>query len=141
MLGKAFEQVGGETTFKRLVEVFYDLVAKDPDLSPMFPEDFTLIKDKQYRFLSQFFGGPPLYTQKYGHPMLRARHLPFPIEPRHAEAWLRCMSQAMDEVGLTGELREDMFRRLKLTAIHMINTIPEEDQTGARPAEHFVQNS
>ena len=140
ILGNPYEQVGGAQTFQRLVQVFYDLVAKDPDLSPLFPEDFTLIKDKQYRFLSQFFGGPPLYTQKYGHPMLRARHLPFPIEPRHAEAWLKCMSQAMDEVGLAGELREDMFRRLKFTAIHMVNTFPEEGREGSRSEEDSVRD-
>lgn len=119
---RPYEQVGGDATFWRLVDVFYDLVAEDPVLSPLFPEDFTLIKDKQYRFLVQFFGGPPLYTRKYGHPMLRARHLPFPIEPKHAIAWLECMSKAMDAAGITGEIREDMFRRLQLTAIHMVNT-------------------
>lgn len=117
-----FSQLGGTETIARLVRAFYRRVAKDPDLSPIFPEDLTETEEKQFRFLTQFTGGPPLYSEKYGHPRLRARHLPFPITPVRAEAWLRCMKEALDEIGLTGPARDEFFRRVSLTAHHMVNT-------------------
>lgn len=117
-----FERLGGTETIAKLVRAFYRRVAKDPDLSPIFPADLTETEEKQFRFLTQFTGGPPLYSEKYGHPRLRARHLPFPITPVRAEAWLRCMNEALDEIGLTGPARDEFFRRVSLTAHHMINT-------------------
>jgi hemoglobin len=77
--------------------------------------------EKQLLFLSQFFGGPPLYTEKRGHPRLRARHLPFPIYPHTAEAWLSCMASALDEVGIEEKIRAQMWDRFVMTAYHMIN--------------------
>ncbi|MDG2703174.1 hypothetical protein P7M02_24290, partial [Vibrio parahaemolyticus] len=68
-----------------------------------------------------------LYTEEHGHPMLRARHLPFPITEERADAWLECMEDAMDQVGLTGDIRDFLFERLSLTARHMVNQIPEKD--------------
>lgn len=123
-----YEQIGGADTVARLVEAFYGLVKQDPDLSPIFPDDLSEIQQKQYLFLTQFLGGPPLYSEKYGHPMLRARHMPFPITPRRAEAWLACMSQAMDRINLHGEVREAIFERLRLTAYHMVNQWEEGTQ-------------
>jgi hemoglobin len=112
----------GENTLHRLVDTFYNLVAQHPDLAPIFPKQFSEIARKQKQFLTQYLGGPPVYTQEHGHPMMRARHLPFPVTPKRAEAWLNCMTQAMDIVGLNGPVREDFFSRLYLTAQHMINT-------------------
>ncbi|GAA4723642.1 globin [Brevibacillus fulvus] len=117
----AYEQIGGAETISRLVHTFYALVQRHPDLAPIFPEDLTETKNKQYMFLTQFLGGPPLYSERFGHPMLRARHMPFPITPKRAEAWLSCMNQAMDKIGLEGELRNEIFSRLTLTAHHMVN--------------------
>lgn len=117
-----YELIGGQKTVARLVNAFYNRVAKDPDLSPIFPDDLTLTKEKQTLFLSQYLGGPPLYNEKYGHPMLRARHMPFPVTPTRAKAWLQCMSDAMDDVGIEGTVRDYMFERLTLTANHMVNT-------------------
>jgi hemoglobin len=115
----------GKEKLSDLVDAFYSHVSKHPDLSPIFPDDLTETARKQKQFLTQFLGGPPLYTQEHGHPMLKARHMKFPITPKRAAAWLSCMQKAMDEVGLRGELREFIFMRLTLTANHMINT-PEE---------------
>jgi hemoglobin len=126
--GNPYELIGGEETLRRLVAAFYPKVKAHPDLSPIFPEDLTLIQHKQYLFLSQFLGGPPLYSQEYGHPMLRARHMPFKITPRRAEAWLKCMSEAMDEIGLQGGIRDYVYNRLTLTAHHMINSYDEADE-------------
>ncbi|MFC5712489.1 globin [Thalassorhabdus alkalitolerans] len=120
-----FEGIGGQETLSRLVDTFYIHVKNHPELSPIFPEDLTETARKQKQFLTQFLGGPPLYTEEHGHPRLRARHMPFPITPSRASAWLSCMKLAMDEVGLEGPLREHIFDRLTFTAHHMVNT-PEE---------------
>jgi len=117
-----FEAIGGSETLSRLVTAHYHYVAIHPDLAPIFPKDLTETVRKQYQFLTQFLGGPPLFSEEHGHPMLRARHLPFPITPKRAEAWLSCMSQAMDDIELDGVLRDTIFKRLTLTAHHMINT-------------------
>lgn len=119
----------GEDKLHQLVDAFYRRVGKHPDLIPIFPKDLTEIARKQKQFLTQYLGGPPLYTQEHGHPMMRMRHLPFPITETRAKAWLQCMSEAMDEVELHGKLRDDIFARLVLTAQHMINT-PEEKIKG-----------
>lgn len=116
-----YEKIGGADRVRALVEAFYPRVQAHPLLKPIFPEDIRPVMEKQYLFLTQFLGGPPLYTEKYGHPMLRARHLPFPITPARAEAWLDCMSRAMDEVGITGQERELFFSRLVIAAHHMVN--------------------
>ncbi|MGG3707586.1 MULTISPECIES: globin [Heyndrickxia] len=116
-----YEIIGGEK-LGRLVDAFYKRVAKHPDLIPIFPDDLTEVARKQKQFLTQFLGGPPLYTKEHGHPMLRARHLPHEITPKRAKAWLSCMSAAMDETGIDGEFRDFFFQRLVLTAQHMVNT-------------------
>lgn len=116
-----YEMIGGADTLARLVDTFYDLVKKHPDLSPLFPDDLTEVKERQYQFLTQFLGGPTLYSDLHGHPMLRARHMKFPIGPTQAEAWLACMSEAMDRTGLAGEIRQQIYDRLRLTAHHMVN--------------------
>ncbi|MEH7416360.1 globin [Neobacillus drentensis] len=124
-----FEEIG-EDLLHRLVDTFYSLVAQHPDLAPIFPNQFSEIARKQKQFLTQYLGGPPLYTEEHGHPMMRARHLPFPVTPTRARAWLSCMRQAMDLVGLKGPVREEFYARLHLTAQHMINTPDNGGITG-----------
>lgn len=115
-------EVIGEGQLNRLIDVFYSKVKKHPELHPIFPDDLTETIRKQKQFMTQYLGGPSLYTEEHGHPMLRARHLPFEITPDRAKAWLSCMYQAMDEVGLEGDIRDFYYQRLFLTAQHMINT-------------------
>lgn len=117
-----YEAIGGAKTVARLVEAFYKRVAKHPDLAPIFPDDLGPVAEKQYAFLTQFFGGPPLFNQEYGSPMLRARHLPHPVTPKRTEAWLQCMSEALDEAEIKGPIRDFLFDRLTKTAFHMVNT-------------------
>ena len=117
-----FEAIGGEQGIAALVDTFYSYVSKHPDLSPIFPDDLTETARKQKQFLTQYLGGPNLYTEEHGHPMLRARHLPFEITPKRAKAWLACMEQAMEDTGVQGQIREFVFERLTLTAQHMVNT-------------------
>lgn len=122
----------GEEMLHRLIDAFYRRVAKHPDLIPIFPEDLTETVRKQKQFMTQFLGGPPLYTSEHGHPMLRARHMPFEITHTRAKAWLHCMEDAMDEIGLTGSIRDFYFSRLIQTAQHMINTDENQDTKGER---------
>lgn len=128
-----FAAAGGAEALRHLVNEFYLKVGSDPDLSPIFPDDLTEIREKQYMFLTQFFGGPALYSQAYGAPMLRARHMHFAVTPTRVDAWLRCMSEALDETGFTGELRDFMFERMTLTAHHMLNTPTNEEPLPQRP--------
>lgn len=120
-----YEAIGGEDTIHRLVDAFYIRVAKHPDLIPIFPADLTEVARKQKQFLTQFFGGPPLFQAEHGHPMMRRRHLPFPITPTRRDAWLSCMEEALEEAEIEEPLRSLIFERLTLTANHMMNT-PEE---------------
>lgn len=117
-----YHVMGGAATIRRMVDAFYPLVQAHPLLGPLFPEDIQPVRDKQFLFLTQFFGGPPLYSEQYGHPMMRARHLPFEITPQRAEAWLSCMKQALETIGMEPELRAFVLDRLRGPATHFINT-------------------
>ncbi|MFY4774357.1 thiol management oxidoreductase [Metabacillus sp. RGM 3146] len=116
----------GEELLSQLVDAFYNRVYNHALLADIFPDDLSETARKQKQFLTQYLGGPSLYTEEHGHPMLRARHLPFPVTSERAEAWLSCMREAMDEVALHGDIRDFLYERLELTAQHMINT-PDED--------------
>ncbi|MFC4811069.1 globin [Paenibacillus sp. GCM10023250] len=116
-----FEAVGGVAGIRRIVEAFYPKVQRNPLIGPLFPADIDPVMDRQTLFLSQFFGGPPLYSDEYGHPMMRARHLPFPITPERAEAWLGCMKEALAETDLPQELQAIILERLSGPAHHFIN--------------------
>lgn len=120
----------GEEKLHQLIDAFYRRVSKHPHLAPIFPDDLTETARKQKQFLTQYLGGPAIYTAEHGHPMLRARHLPFEITQTRATAWLQCMTEAMDEVGLTGPIRDEFFSRLVLTAQHMINTNENQNMKG-----------
>ncbi|GGJ31310.1 globin domain-containing protein [Deinococcus roseus] len=111
-----------EEGLSRLVNKFYDLVHQHVVLKEIFPPDLTETREKQFAFLSGFFGGPSLYMEKYGHPRLRMRHLKFPIGETEARAWLECMRQALRDTVPDQKLREDIFAALARTAVHMINT-------------------
>lgn len=123
-------EVIGEEKLHQLIDAFYSKVGQHPDLVPIFPNDLSETARKQKQFMTQFLGGPSLYTEEHGHPMLRARHMPFEITETRAKAWLSCMNEAMDEVELDGMLREYFYSRLVLTAEHMINTSEKEDMKG-----------
>lgn len=117
-----YEQIDGSQTIDKLVSLFYSKVARHPALIPIFPNDLTETARKQKQFLTQFLGGPQLYTEEHGHPMLRARHLPFPISPSRANAWLKCMNEAIEETKIASPMKEQLLSRLTFTAHHMVNT-------------------
>lgn len=122
-----YNEIGAET-LSNLVDAFYSRVSAHPQLAPIFPDDLTETARKQKQFLTQYLGGPNIYSAEHGHPRLKARHHPFPITPDRAQAWLECMSEAMDEVGLSGKFRETFFNRLVLTAHHMVNDYDSEEE-------------
>jgi len=103
----AFERVGGEAGTRALVDRFYDLMDLDAayaELRALHPTTLDGSRDKLHWFLCGWLGGPSHYTDRFGHPMLRARHLPFSIGIRERDQWMACMRQAMVEVGLEATL-------------------------------------
>lgn len=117
-----YDAIGGSETIDRLVTAFYKRVGKHELLIPIFPEDLTETARKQRLFLTQFFGGPRSYTEERGHPMMRRRHLPFPITPNRRDAWLSCMEAALEETEIEEPYRTAIFEKLTMTAHHMMNT-------------------
>jgi hemoglobin len=96
-----YAAVGGEATFRRLVAAFYAGVAEDPLLRPLYPEqDLGPAAERLTLFLMQYWGGPSRYSQERGHPRLRMRHAPFPVDEAARDAWLRHMRAALDTLGL-----------------------------------------
>ena len=119
-----YELIGGETAVRRLIDRFYDLMDETPEyyvIRKLHPQDLSGSREKLFMFLSGWLGGPPLYMQKHGHPMLRARHLPFAIGIAERDAWLACMKQAMEECALDAELRKWLLQALFGTADWMRN--------------------
>ncbi|WP_100011488.1 globin [Lentibacillus sediminis] len=120
--GTIYEAIGGAPAIYRLVTAFYKRVGEHPSLKPIFPEDLTETARKQELFLTQFFGGPRLYEEDRGHPMLRRRHLPFPITLERRDAWLDCMQEALIEAEINEPYRSAIYEKLTMTANHMMNT-------------------
>lgn len=119
---KTIYELLGKENLEMLVEEFYELVKNDPVIKGLFKNDFEEIKHKQLLFLTQFFGGPPLYSEKYGHPMMRKRHLPHKIDHGAKEAWLNCMRQAIDKLPIDKKLKFALYSSFPKLAEHMVNS-------------------
>ena len=118
-----FEQVGGEETFRRLVHRFYQGVAEDPVLRPMYPEEDLGPAEVRLRmFLEQYWGGPRTYSEQRGHPRLRMRHAPYRVGPLERDAWLRAMRIAVDEAGLSPAHRDQLWQYMTYAAASMQNS-------------------
>jgi hemoglobin len=102
-----FEQVGGEAFFVQLVDAFYEAVAEDETLRPMYPEDLEESKRHLTLFLIQYWGGPGTYQEERGHPRLRMRHAPFRINKIARDAWLVAMNAAL--VSVRDQLSDEQF--------------------------------
>lgn len=119
-----YARLGGEEAVRRLVNRFYELMDALPEargIRAMHPVDLSSSREKLLKFLSGWLGGPPLYVEEYGHPRLRARHLPFSIGVAERDAWLLCMRQALSEMDMNELLREHLFQSLRNTADFMRN--------------------
>lgn len=116
-----YEAVGGEPFFFELVDRFYAGVESDTPLRKMYPEDLEPGKEALALFLSQYFGGPPTYSETKGHPRLRMRHVNFRIAEPERDAWLRHMTAAVDESVVAAEVKATMHGYFAMAATHMIN--------------------
>ena len=117
-----YEQLGA-ANLALLVDYFYDLVFDNETLKPLFSHTPQAeIKHKQLLFLSQFLGGPSLYSEAYGHPRMRARHMPHAITENGAIAWLQCMGNAINKLAIHDDLKKELFASFTKVAFHMVNT-------------------
>jgi len=118
-----YEQVGGQDFFERLVGKFYDVVATDELLRPMYPEELTESKHHFVLFLCQYWGGPRTYMAERGHPRLRMRHAPFRITKPARDAWMSAMNAALESVRfeLTPKQFEEMSAYFETAAHQMRN--------------------
>ena len=122
-----YDRLGGEMGLRRIVDRFYDLMSELPaaqKVRQLHPTDLSESRNKLFKFLSGYLGGPSLYIQEYGHPMLRARHLPFPIGESERDQWVLCMDLSLDELVEDRPLAEHLKRTFFRTADHMRN-IPQ----------------
>ena len=121
-----YEQVGGHETFERLVRRFYEGVAADPVLKPMYPEeDMEGAIWRLTAFLEQYWGGPGTYSEQRGHPRLRMRHNPFHVNPDARDRWLGHMRAAVDSLTLAPLLEATLWDYLERAAFAMVNTFEE----------------
>lgn len=117
-----YEEIGGTDAVQRLSDTFYDVIEEDSSaLRAMLPASTKNTRTKFAMYLSGWLGGPPLYEEKWGHPRLRMRHMPFPIGTDEAEEWMRCMRTALDREGVEGPLRSFLEEKLRPLALHMRN--------------------
>lgn len=120
-----YELLGGEQPLRELVDRFYDLMDLEPEFAGirvMHPTPLDSSRDKLFWFLSGWSGGPDLFVERFGHPRLRARHMPYAIASPERDQWLRCMQMAMQEVELSQELQQFLMESFTQTADWMRNT-------------------
>jgi hemoglobin len=119
-----YQRIGGDAAIRKLVDRFYELMDELPEAytaRKIHPDDLTESGNKFYDFLSGWLGGPQRFVEKYGHPMLRRRHLPFAIGPEERDQWLMCMKLALDETVADAPLRDDLYGRFAAIGEHMRN--------------------
>ena len=119
-----YERIGGADKVRALVRRFYQLMDELPEsrgIRILHPPDLHISEEKLFQFLSGWMGGPPLYVENYGHPMLRRRHLPFDIGEAERDQWLMCMNKALQEGVQDAALRNELALALAKVADHMRN--------------------
>jgi hemoglobin len=121
-----YELIGGETALRTLVDRFYDVMDSAPEaaqIRALHPKSLELSREKLFMFLSGWSGGPSLYIEKYGHPRLRQRHMPFPIGKAERDQWLWCMDKALAESPFDAQLIEYLKGRFAEIANSMQNRV------------------
>lgn len=107
-----YERIGGEAVIRSLVQHFYahmDELAETREIRGMHAKSLKMSEEKLFMFLSGWMGGPNLYIEKYGHPRLRMRHMPFPIDESARDQWMLCMQKALDETVEDAALRDELM--------------------------------
>ena len=119
-----FEWIGGEPRVQALVDRFYDLMDLEPAYAALRATHGSSLdeaRQKLFWFLCGWLGGPDYFVERFGHPRLRARHMPFKIGIRERDEWVACMDQAMGEIGVPGDLRDRLRQSFMNTADWMRN--------------------
>jgi hemoglobin len=127
MLPSHYERIGGAEKVRALVHHFYQLMDELPEahgIRKLHPPSLLGSEEKLFKFLSGWMGGPQLFMQEYGHPMLRQRHLPFPIAEAERDQWLLCMNHALRDVVEDEQLRAELSASFAKVADHMRNRSP-----------------
>jgi len=126
-----YDQLGGEVGIRRLVDRFYDLMDAAPEaatIRALHAASLKSSREKLFLYLMGWTGGPPTYVERYGHPRLRARHMPFKIGARERDEWLWCMERALGEHDVPEALRAPLWQRLRELADFMRNQSDEQPQ-------------
>ena len=119
-----YQRIGGEAVLKQLTRRFYNIMDELPEtyaLRKIHPDDLSGSADKLYEFLSGWLGGPQLFIEKHGEPMLRRRHLPFKVDSDARDQWLLCMKLALEETVADATLRSELYDAIARLADHMRN--------------------
>ena len=124
-MSSLYERAGGRPWFEALVDRFYDAVATDAVLRPLYPQDLSRPREHLTSFLIQYWGGPSDYSAKRGHPRLRMRHIPFSIGWAERDAWYRHMEAAVKQGGLSPEDEAQMLDYFNTSATFLVNR-PEQ---------------
>lgn len=131
----AYQLIGGETGVRRLVDLFYDNMDQLEEVAnvrAMHAKSLRGSRQKLFLFLSGWLGGPDLYVEKYGHPRLRMRHLPFSIGIAERDQWMHCMRLALHQMQLPEPLRAQLEKIFSDTANHMRNRAETETEASLR---------
>lgn len=123
-----YARIGGEAGVRQLVTLFYDnmeVIAEAKHVRSLHPADLTSSRLKLFQYFSGWFGGPPLYTDLYGHPRLRARHIHVPVKVADRDAWLKCLYSVLETMSLGSDVHQDLLEKIVPMADHMRNV--EED--------------
>ena len=119
-----YEAIGGDVTVKALTKRFYELMDTLPEAKAcrdIHPPDLSTSEAKLYDYLTGYLGGPPVYVEKHGHPMLRRRHFVAEIGAVERDGWMLCFRQAMEETIANPKLREIIWPPIERLAYHMQN--------------------
>jgi len=125
-----YAAIGGEQAILSLVDRFYfymDTLPEAQGLRAIHQTSLASAKNKLFKFLSGWLGGPNLFIEEFGHPMLRARHLPFAIGEAERDQWMLCMNKALDEMTMDPRLKTNIQNALQQLATHMINQEPDHE--------------
>ena len=125
-----YEMIGGEQVLLNVVDRFYfymDTLPEAQGIRAIHQNNLASAKDKLFKFLSGWLGGPNLFIEEFGHPMLRARHLPFLIGEPERDQWMLCMNKALAELAMDSQLKITIQNALQQLATHMINQAPGQE--------------
>lgn len=123
-MNSLYQSLGGETVVRNISKKFYEVMDQWPEakvVRDMHPTDLSTSEEKLFMFLTGWLGGPQLYIEKFGHPMLRARHLPFKIGKNERDLWILCMTRALEECQVQEPIRSELLHSLLKVADHMRN--------------------